>query len=111
MQQAKDTSDYAIPCRNFTCRNEPDTRDSETALQLVCAKDRFRNSERHANTLHFQRRRDGGARSIDTSSLHLDTIRDLKQINALLAGLAYPVLEQQGLLLETRLRPSVAKPA
>lgn len=81
------------------------TRDSKTALQLMRAKDRFRDSERRANALHFERLREGGARSIDTSSLHLDTIRDLKQINSLLAGLAYPVLEQQGLLLGSRLRP------
>jgi len=34
----------------------------------------------------------------------LDTIRDLKQINSLLATLAYPVLEEQGLLASSRLR-------
>lgn len=87
------------------------TRDSETALQTVKAKDRFRDSERRANALHFERLREGGARSIDTSSLHLGTIRDFKQINALLAGLAYPVLEQGGLLLESRIRPSLPCPA
>ena len=43
-------------------------------------------------------------RSIDTSTIHLDTIRDLKQINSLLASLAYPVLEERGLLRGSRLR-------
>ncbi|NNU61848.1 hypothetical protein HKX02_16565, partial [Ochrobactrum soli] len=43
-------------------------------------------------------------RSIETSTIHLDTIRDLKQINSLLASMAYPVLEEQGLLSETRLK-------
>ena len=59
---------------------------------------------RRATALHFGRLRDRGIRSIETSSLHLDTIRDLKQINSLLATLAYPVLEEQGLLSSSRLR-------
>ena len=42
-------------------------------------------------------------KSVETSSIHLDTIRDLKQINSLLASIAYPVLEEQGLLSESRL--------
>ena len=87
------------------------TRDSETALQAVKAKDSFRDSERRANALHFERLREGGVRSVDTSSLHLGIIRDLKQINALLAGLAYPVLEQGGLLLDSRIRPPSLCPA
>jgi phosphate:Na+ symporter len=87
------------------------TRDSETALQTVKAKDSFRDSERRANVLHFERLREGGACSIDTSSLHMSIIRDLKQINALLAGLAYPVLEQGGLLLDSRIRSSSLCPA
>ena len=39
-------------------------------------------------------------------SRDLDTIRDLKQINSLLASIAYPVLEEQGLLRGSRLRAS-----
>jgi phosphate:Na+ symporter len=80
------------------------SRDRDTALALVRAKERFRASERQATALHFGRLRDRGIRSIETSSLHLDTIRDLKQINSLLATLAYPVLEEQGLLAGSRLR-------
>ncbi|WP_374394937.1 Na/Pi cotransporter family protein [Tabrizicola sp.] len=80
------------------------SRDQETALALVRAKERFREAERRATAQHFGRLRDRGIRSIETSSLHLDTIRDLKQINSLLATLAYPVLEEQGLLASSRLR-------
>lgn len=80
------------------------SRDQTTALALVRAKERFREAERRATALHFGRLRDRGIRSIETSSLHLDTIRDLKQINSLLATLAYPVLEEQGLLASSRLR-------
>lgn len=42
--------------------------------------------------------------TFETSSTHLDTMRDLKQVNSLLATIAYPVLEQQGLLGRSRLR-------
>jgi phosphate:Na+ symporter len=80
------------------------SRDQDTALALVRAKERFREAERRATAQHFGRLRDRGIRSIETSSLHLDTIRDLKQINSLLATLAYPVLEEQGLLASSRLR-------
>lgn len=80
------------------------SRDPETAFQLVQEKDRLRDLERQTSQRHFERLREGTSRSIETSSLHLDTIRDLKQINSLLASIAYPVLEEHGLLGHTRLR-------
>ncbi|MGH6763872.1 MAG: Na/Pi cotransporter family protein [Phyllobacterium sp.] len=80
------------------------SRDSETAYQLVEEKDRLRSLEKETSQRHFDRLRNGTARSIETSSIHLDTIRDLKQINSLLASVAYPVLEEQGLLRGSRLR-------
>lgn len=80
------------------------SRDPETAFQLVQEKDRLRDLERETSQRHFERLREGTAKSIETSSLHLDTIRDLKQINSLLASIAYPVLEEHGLLGQTRLR-------
>lgn len=79
------------------------TRDPATALALVREKDRLRNLERETSRRHFERLREGTTKSIETSSLHLDTVRDLKQINSLLAPLAYPVLEEHGLLLNSRL--------
>jgi phosphate:Na+ symporter len=79
------------------------SRDRATALQLVREKDRLRDLERDTSQRHFERLRDGARRSMETSALHLDTIRDLKQINSLLAAMAYPVLEEQGLLRGSRL--------
>ncbi len=79
------------------------TRDPATALQLVREKDRLRELERSTSQSHFERLRKGAKKSLETSSLHLDTIRDLKQINSLLASIAYPVLEEQGILGNTRL--------
>lgn len=80
------------------------SRDGRTARQLVQEKDRLRDLEKQTNLQHFSRLREGATRSIETSTIHLDTIRDLKQINSLLASMAYPVLEEQGLLGETRLK-------
>lgn len=80
------------------------SRDGRTARQLVQEKDRLRDLEKQMSARHFSRLREGSTRSIETSSIHLDTIRDLKQINSLLASMAYPVLEEQGLLGQTRLR-------
>ncbi len=82
------------------------SRDPATARQLVLEKDRLRDLEKETSQKHFLRLRDGTAKSIETSSIHLDTIRDLKQINSLLASIAYPVLEEQGLLRSSRLKAS-----
>ncbi|WP_343312401.1 Na/Pi cotransporter family protein [Brucella sp. BE17] len=80
------------------------SRDERTARQLVQEKDRLRELEKQTSMHHFSRLREGSARSIETSTIHLDTISDLKQINSLLASIVYPVLEEQGLLKKTRLR-------
>ena len=80
------------------------SRDPETARQLVQEKERLREKEKESSQSHFERLRDGASRSVDTSSIHLDTIRDLKQINSLLASMAYPVLEEAGLLTGSRLK-------
>ena len=80
------------------------SRDVETARQIVMGKDRLRGLEKASSDRHFNRLSEGTSRSLDTSTIHLDTIRDLKQINSLLAGIAYPVLEERGLLRGSRLR-------
>ena len=80
------------------------SRDAETARQLVQEKDRLRALEKASNESHFNRLRDGSTRSLETSTIHLDTLRDLKQINSLLASMAYPILEERGLLSGSRLR-------
>jgi phosphate:Na+ symporter len=80
------------------------SRDPATARQLVQEKDRLRALEKESSQSHFERLREGTAKSVETSSIHLDTIRDLKQINSLLASMAYPVLEEAGLLTGSRLK-------
>ena len=42
---------------------------------------------------------------METSSLHLDALRDLKRVNAhLVEAAAYPILRQRGELLPSRIR-------
>ena len=74
------------------------------ARRLVEAKDRIRTVERSAAESHLQRIRAGTLASLETSSLHLDVIRDLKRIVAHLTSVAYPILEARGEIETSRLR-------
>ncbi|MET3559787.1 phosphate:Na+ symporter [Bartonella japonica] len=80
------------------------SRDTHSAHLLVQKKDQLRNLEKEMSLKHFKRLRDGNLKNIESSSLHLDTVRDLKQINSLLTSMIYPILEAQGLLQSSRLR-------
>jgi phosphate:Na+ symporter len=42
--------------------------------------------------------------SIETSSLHLDLISDLRRINSHICSIAYPILEEAGVLARTLLK-------
>jgi phosphate:Na+ symporter len=79
--------------------------DESGARVLAAEKEAFRAVESEAVSAHFQRLRSGNVNTVETSSLHLDALRDLKRINShLVEGSAYPVLEARGVLLPTRLR-------
>jgi phosphate:Na+ symporter len=81
------------------------TDDERAARLLVTEKETFRQIEAQATAAHFERLRSGRADTAETSSLHLDALRDLKRMNAhLVAAAAYPVLEAKGELLPNRLR-------
>lgn len=75
----------------------------ERARQLVDRKEAARNLVRASEEQHLQRLRSGNVASFESSSLHTDTMRDLKEINSLFASIAYPLLEQEGLLRRSRL--------
>ena len=51
------------------------------------------------------------AQSIETCSLHLDLISDLKRINSHICSIAYPILESAGALTATRHPPVAARGA
>jgi phosphate:Na+ symporter len=78
--------------------------DRQLARKLMLEKEHFRKLERDAAESHHVRLKDGKRESIETSSLHLDILRDLKRINSHLTSVAYPILEQAGELRASRLR-------
>jgi phosphate:Na+ symporter len=81
------------------------TQDERAARLLVEEKEAFRSLEAEATAAHFEHLREGRIGSIETSALNLDTLRDLKRVNAhVVAAAAYPVLESKGELLPSRLR-------
>ena len=81
------------------------TGDERTARMLAGQQEIFRNLELTATDSHFARFRAGEVESVETSSMHLDVVRDLKSINGyLVAAAAYPILERRGELLASRLR-------
>lgn len=81
------------------------TGDRRAARLLAREKEVFRTLEANATEAHFQRMRAGQVDTVETSTMHLDALRDLKNVNAsLVAAAAYPVLERAGALLPTRLR-------
>ncbi|CLQ22273.1 sodium-dependent inorganic phosphate (Pi) transporter [Mycobacterium tuberculosis] len=63
-----------------------------------------RRMEKESAERHLQRLRDGRMESMQTSSLHLDMLRDLKRINAHIVSVAHPILSDGGVLSESRLR-------
>jgi phosphate:Na+ symporter len=80
------------------------------ARKLLEEKARFRDLQYEYAASHIARLQDNTAQSIETSSLHLDLISDLKRINSHICSIAYPILESAGALTATRIRQSVLAP-
>jgi phosphate:Na+ symporter len=76
------------------------------ARRLLEEKARFRDLEHEFAANHIGRLQDNTAQSIETSSLHLDLLSELKRINSHLCSIAYPILESRGALSATRIRAS-----
>ena len=76
------------------------------AQRLLEEKARFRDLEHAYAANHIARLQDHTAESIETSSLHLDLLSELKRINSHICSIAYPILESKGALAATRLRQS-----
>jgi phosphate:Na+ symporter len=77
--------------------------DVEYARQLAARKETVRHMVSQSEEMHMKRLRDGNPESFESSSIHIDVIRDMKEINSLLVALAYPVLSKAGMLRESRL--------
>jgi phosphate:Na+ symporter len=80
--------------------------DVKVARTLISEKTEVRTAELACADSHLARLREGRPESIETSSLHLDVLRDLKRIHSHICSVAYPVLEAAGELQPNRLRDS-----
>jgi phosphate:Na+ symporter len=80
------------------------------ASRLLEEKARFRDLEHEYAASHIARLQEQTAQSIETSSLHLDLISDLKRINSHICSIAYPILESAGALTHSRIRHSALAP-
>jgi phosphate:Na+ symporter len=79
-------------------------RDLKSAQELLAQKVLFRDLERAYANSHLGRLTSNTVDSIETSSLHLDLISDLRRINSHICSIAYPILEEAGVLARTRLK-------
>ncbi len=77
--------------------------DTESARDLLEEKLVVRQLEQSSTARHMERLRKRTVESIETSEIHLDAVRDLVQINTLVTSVAYPILEDSGELLDSRL--------
>lgn len=80
------------------------TSDVEAARKLLRSKTELRKAELEAADRHFERLREGRPESLETTSLHLDILSDLKRIHSHICSVAYPVLEPTGELQPNRLK-------
>jgi len=70
------------------------SRDITSAKRLRRAKHRFRITNRRYSHAHVDRLHQQNVQSIETSSLHLGLLGDMKRLNSLFCAVAYSVLEQ-----------------
>jgi phosphate:Na+ symporter len=70
--------------------------DAGEARKLLAEKAALRNAELAATETHLDRLREGRPETIETTSLHLDVLRDLRRIHSHICSVAYPVLDAAG---------------
>jgi phosphate:Na+ symporter len=76
--------------------------DVNEARKLLAEKAALRNTELAATERHLDRLREGRPETIETTSLHLDVLRDLRRIHSHICSVAYPVLDAVGELAAYR---------
>jgi phosphate:Na+ symporter len=78
--------------------------DIDVARRLIAAKTQLREKEFALAERYLSRLREGTPETIESYSLDLDILRDLKRVHSHLCSAAYPVLERAGALQRNRLR-------
>ncbi|WP_417806862.1 Na/Pi cotransporter family protein [Thioclava sp.] len=79
------------------------TQNPDEARELVEEKDDIRALEQRLQRAHLMRLHEGSGESIETSNIHQETLRALKQVNTSFATVATPILSETGDLLSSRL--------
>ena len=79
------------------------TLNPDAARALVEEKDHVRDIEQGLQRSHLERLKEGRVESIETSNIHQETLRALKQVNTSFTQVAYPILSETGDLLASRL--------
>lgn len=69
--------------------------DNELARRLAAHKQKLSELERELRQAHINRLYKGHKESIDTSSIHLDVLTNLKRINSYITNVAYAILERE----------------
>ena len=77
--------------------------DLESARLLLEEKTEMTRLERSSRKKHLRRLSDGTQTSFESSNIHLEALRALREINSHVASVCYPILYRGGQLLETRL--------
>ena len=72
------------------------------ARKLLAEEALLRSVELAATERHLDLLREGRPESIETTSLHLDVLRDLRRIHSHICSVAYPVLDAAGEFAERR---------
>jgi phosphate:Na+ symporter len=70
--------------------------DPGEARKLLVEKAALRGIELAATERHLDRLREGRPETLETTSLHLDVLRDLRRIHSHICSVAYPVLDAVG---------------
>jgi phosphate:Na+ symporter len=70
--------------------------DPTEARKLLADKTQVRGAELAAAERHLERLREGRPETLETTSLHLDILRDLKRIHSHICSAAYAVLDAAG---------------
>jgi phosphate:Na+ symporter len=76
---------------------------NQVARTLITGKGEAPRAELAAAEWHLERLRAGQPKTLETTSLHLDVLRDLKRIHSHICSVAYPVLDAE--------RPTQQSPA
>jgi phosphate:Na+ symporter len=83
--------------------------DATEARKLLVEKAALRNTELAATERHLDRLREGRPETLETTSLHLDVLRDLRRIHSHICSVAYPVLDAAGELAAYRREGELTK--